>query len=140
MKIHTTNYFNTLIEVSEDSKTEIAKIPVAKGVKVTVATIEFQVLSKHKFSLTSDELLFEVFAIRNDISETERNQVRSVFFSKGQACLRCSPLAKSYGWGFYFNSEGKIALIPMESDEYQSLLVDKSITKVKAMRSSRKQS
>ncbi|MFP3836102.1 DUF6157 family protein, partial [Chryseobacterium sp. SIMBA_028] len=60
------------------------------------------------------------------------------FFSKGQPCLRTSPLSKRYGFGIHHDSEGKVALFPVESKDYQTFLNDDSITKVKAMRSKRK--
>lgn len=31
-------------------------------------------------------------------------------------------LPKKYGWGIHFNSEGKMALVPMESAEYQHFI------------------
>lgn len=49
--------------------------------------------------------------------------------------MRCSPLTKTYGFGVHNNAEGKIALIPVESQEYQNFLKDESVEKVKAMRS-----
>ncbi|WP_262888194.1 DUF6157 family protein [Chryseobacterium gallinarum] len=55
-----------------------------------------------------------------------------------RACLRSSPLAKRYGFGFHHNSEGKVALFPVESKEYQQFLNDNSVKKTKAMRSKRK--
>ena len=48
-----------------------------------------------------------------------------------------SPLAKRYGWGIHNNAEGKIALIAIESPEYEQLLNDPRITKIKAFRSTR---
>ncbi|WP_370872528.1 DUF6157 family protein [Paenibacillus zeirhizosphaerae] len=40
-----------------------------------------------------------------------------------QACLRASMLPKKLGWGIHFNGEGKLALIPMESELYRSYAV-----------------
>jgi len=59
------------------------------------------------------------------------------FFSKGQACLRCSPLAKKNGFGIFHNHDSKVKLIPVESEEYQELLKDDSVKKIKAMKSKR---
>lgn len=56
------------------------------------------------------------------------------FFSKGQPCLRCSPLAKRYGWGIHHNKDGKVAIFSVDSPEYNKLLVDEKISKTKAMR------
>ena len=133
MKTHTTNYFNTLITVAEDCKAERGTIPPEKD-KMTIANYQFNLLAKQPFQYTSDEILFTVFRMRNDISASETATEKRKFFSKGQPCLRTSPLAKNYGWGIYFNEEGKIKLIDSTSDEYQKLLKDENIQKVPAMK------
>jgi hypothetical protein len=58
---------------------------------------------------------------KNDISKKEFEKEKEKFFSVGQACLRSSPLPKRYGWGVHSNSEGKIAIYAMESNEYKKL-------------------
>lgn len=137
MKQHTTNYTNTLIEVAEDCLVFQAQIPVEKKEK-TIARLQYEILIKNPYQYSSDDIIFECYAIKNDISEHEKQKEREKFFSKGQPCLRCSPLAKKYGFGFHHNSEGKVAMIPVESKEYQTLLNNSSVTKTKAMRSKRK--
>jgi hypothetical protein len=137
MKQHTTNYTNTLIEAAEDSPVSRAQIPVEKKEK-TIARLQYEILIKNPYQYSSDDIIFECYAIKNDISEHEKQKEREKFFSKGQPCLRCSPLAKKYGFGFHHNPEGKVAMIPVESKEYQTLLNDSSVTKTKAMRSKRK--
>ncbi|UTX49220.1 DUF6157 family protein [Chryseobacterium sp. MA9] len=137
MKQHTTNYTNTLIEVAEDCPVSQAQIPVEKKEK-TIARLQYEILIKNPYKYSSDDIIFECYAIKNDISEHEKQKEREKFFSKGQPCLRCSPLAKKYGFGFHHNSEGKVAMIPVESEEYQTLLNDSAVTKTKAMRSKRK--
>lgn len=57
---------------------------------------------------------------------------------EGQPCLRSSPLAKRYGWGFHYDAEGRVALVPVGSPEYEAFVTDDSLTVVKAMRSKRK--
>ncbi|WP_344308138.1 DUF6157 family protein [Brevibacterium samyangense] len=59
-------------------------------------------------------------------------------FARGQPCLRSSPLAKRYGWGFHYDAEGRVALVPVGSPEYEAFVTDDSLTVVKAMRSKRK--
>lgn len=135
MKTHTTNYTSTLIEIAEDSPVSKALIQVVKNEKKTVANYQFEKLSKKPLKYTSDELLFEIFAERNDISPSEIEGEKEKFFSKGQACLRCSPLTKKNGFGIFHNEESKIQLIPAESDDYQKLLADDSVKKVKPMKS-----
>ena len=59
------------------------------------------------------------------------------FFSKGQPCLRTSPLAKTYGWAFHFDHAGKIALVPMDSEQLDELIGCEETTVRSAMRASR---
>ena len=136
--IHTTNYFDTFIEVAEDIKLDAAKIPEEKNGKKTIASMQYEMLSKKPYKYTSDDVLFQIYADRNDLTKEEYEEARSEFFSKGQACLRASPLTKQYGFGVHFDKKGKAALYGMETREYQKFLKDNSVAKVKAMRSSRK--
>ena len=135
--MHTTNYFNTLIEIAEDCPAGRGEEPPAKGEKKSVAKLQFEMLHAHPYEFTSDELLFTVFATRNDIADNALDEQRHLFFSKGQPCLRASPLPKSYGWGVHSDGEGKIAIYSADSEEYQRLLADESVVKKKAMRSKR---
>lgn len=137
-KTHTTNYFDTFIEVAEDTITDAGKIPTTMKDKPTVAELQFEMISSHPYRYTSDEVLFTVYAMRNGISKAEWNTARKLFFSKGQACFRASPLTKNYGFGVHFDGDGKMALYAMESATYQKFIEDSKIQKVKAMRSKRK--
>lgn len=137
-KIHTTNYFNTLIQVAEDTKTTHAVVPTSKNSTKTVAEMQYDMIARNPYQFTSDDVLFRVFAERNGVATEVYEEARQAFFNKAQACFRCSPLAKTYGFGIHSDHEGKIALIAMESEEYQKLLQDLSINKIKAMRSSKK--
>jgi hypothetical protein len=99
MKIHTTNYFNTFIEIADDCPTEVGEMPPIKQEAITVANIQFEMVSKNPYKFTSDDVLFQVFAIRKDLTKSEYKEAREQFFSKGQPCFRASPLTKRYGWG-----------------------------------------
>lgn len=134
MKTHTTNYFNTLIEVSDDCPAFSGEVP-PEGKQKSIALLQYEILNKSPYKYTSDEVLFKVHALRNDISESEWKEEREKFFSKGQPCFRASPLTKRYGWGVHSNLSGKIALLGRESETYQNLMNDPSISRVKAMRS-----
>lgn len=138
MTMHTTNYFDTFIEVSEDTKATHGTVPVSKGDKKTIAELEYELIARHPYRFTSDDVLFQVYADRNDIGASEYEPERARFFAKGQACFRASPLTKTYGFGLHANNEGKIALIGMETPNYQEFLEDETVKKVKAMRNSRK--
>lgn len=137
MKQHTTNYQNTFIEVAEDSLISESKIPPEKKEK-TMANLQYEIILKNPYKYTSDDIIFECYSIKNAITKREKPAERQKFFSKGQPCLRCSPLAKTYGFGIHHNNEGKVALYPLGSEDYQKFLKDDTVTKVKAMRSKRK--
>ncbi len=134
--MHSTNYTNAFIEVAEDCKNEVARIPPDKQEK-TVARMQYEMIHDNPYRYTSDEVLFAIYAERNGIDLSEQDEKRAEFFSKGQACLRASPLAKRYGWGIHYNSEGRIALYARESDDYAQLKNDTTLKHLKAMKSSR---
>ena len=135
-KVHTTNYFDTFIEVSEDTKAICGTKPPTKD-KKTVAEMQYEMISQNPYRYTSDDILFQLFAYRNSLTEAEYNQAREQFFAKGQPCFRASPLTKTCGFGIHSDSNGKVALYGMETDEYQSFLADHKIKKIKAMKSSK---
>ena len=133
MKAHTTNYFNTFIEVADNTKATCGTRPPSKD-KKTVAKMQYELIVENPYKYTSDDVLFQVYADRNDLIQTTSKQAREQFFSKGQPCFRTSPLTKTYGFGIHSDSNGKIALYGMETKEYQQFLADTSVKKVKAMK------
>ena len=132
----TTNYFNTFIEAAEDCPVKSAEVPLQKGDNPTIANIQFDMIAANPYLYNSDDVIFKGYAIKNNLVNNIETE-RELFFSKGQACLRCSPLTKRYGWGVHSNSEGKIAIFPMESAEYQQFVEDEKVNNIKAMRSKR---
>ncbi len=137
MKIHSTNYYNTFIEIAEDCPIQQGEMPPLKGENKSVANLQFDMLYDQPYQYTSDDVLFGVFALRKEFTKAEMSAERENYFSKGQPCFRASPLTKRYGWGIHSNAEGKIAIYASDSPEYHKLLADDSIIKVKAMKSKR---
>lgn len=135
MKIHTTNYKNTFIEIAADCPVSEAEIPPQKGDAKTIANLQFDMVIKHPYQYTSDDVLFRVYAERNNIPKSGWKAAREEFFSKGQPCFRASPLTKRYGWGLHADAGEKIALYAAGSPEYKKLAKDKTLSVVKAMRS-----
>lgn len=136
--MHTTNYRETFIVVAEDSAAERGTVPPVKVEKPSIASRTWKLIAEHPYEYTSDDVIFTVWADRNEIPENERQEAREVFFSKGQACLRASDLGKKYGWGIHHDGEGRVALVGMESETYRELAARDDVRVVKAMRSSRK--
>jgi hypothetical protein len=138
MKTHTTNYIDIFIEVAEDCPTQIGEIPKSKGENKTVAEMQFDLVFNNPYKFTSDEILFQVYADRNDLTKGEYKKAREQFFSKGQPCFRASPLTKRYGFGVHSDKDGKVAIYGQETTEYKNFVRDIKIKKVKAMRTSKK--
>lgn len=136
--MYTTNYKNTFIETAEDCPVSKAEIPQIKNDKITIAKLQYDLISKNPYKYTSDDVIFLVYAERNNIPQAKYEDERKTFFSRGQPCMRSSPLAKRYGWGVHSNENGKIAIYPAESDKYKAFLKDSNINHKKAMRSKRK--
>ena len=134
----TTNYESTFIQVAEDCPVEAAEAPLVGPREKSVASLQYELLADRPYEMTSDDLLFQIHAIRNEIPESEQSVAREAFFEKPQACLRSSPLGKRYGWGFHFDSEGRVALVPKGSERYEECSGAPDIRQLKAMRSKRK--
>jgi len=137
MRLHTTNYKDTFIQIADDCPCPVGEVPPSRGESRTVANIQFDMISKNPYKYTSDDVLFQIYAIKHDLSREEYKQAREKFFAKGQPCMRASPLTKRYGWGVHSNHEGKIALFGAETAEYRKFSKEKSVTILKAMRTSR---
>lgn len=120
------NYIQTFIQVAPDSPVDHSVVPVAKGATKPVHLLQYELLSQNPYTYTQEDLLFEVYVRHKGIPEEElqarRAELRAEFFQKEHACLRASMLPKKYGWGLHFDEEGKIALVAMESEEYQKFV------------------
>ena len=138
MKIHTTNYIDTFIEVVDDCPIDFSEEPKSKGENKTVAEMQFDLIVKNPYKYSSDDVLFQIFADRNDLTKEEYKSAREQFFSKGQPCFRASPLTKRYGFGVHSDKYGKIAIFGQETKAYLQFLNNTSVKKVKAMRNSKK--
>lgn len=127
-----------MILIADDSPALSGEVPPVKGDKKSIANLQFEMIHKEPYKYSSDDVLFEVYAMRNGITKSERKKARADFFSKGQACFRASPLTKRYGWGVHNNAEGRIAIYGAETPEYKRLMDDKKLAKVKAMKSAKR--
>ncbi|MEV4460366.1 DUF6157 family protein [Microbispora sp. NPDC049633] len=121
------NYYSTLIAVADDCPVDAAEVPKPRGGRPTVAVLQYELISGAPYGLTQEDVLFETWLRRQDppprdLSEQRRAELRKEFFSRSQACLRASPLPKKHGWGLLFDRDGRIALCPMESEEYRRLV------------------
>ena len=131
------NYSDTLIEVADDCPVTEAQVPRARGAKKTKALVEYELVVSRPYKYTEEDIAFDVYAVLHEIPKAIWLEELKQFLSKGHPHLRVSALPKRYGWGIHNNSEGKIALIAVESPLYKQLLNDPRITKIKAFRSTR---
>lgn len=131
-------YVSTFIHVAPDSPVEQAAVPVARGEKKSIPQIEYELLAEAPHTLTQPEVLFETHVRHKGVpvaGKAARQRAWDEFFAKSHACLRASPLAKKYGWGFHFDAQGRVALVPVQSADYRRLARDGKLQQLKAMRS-----
>ncbi len=132
--MHTINYQNAFIAVSEDCRAEFGTVPSRPG---TIAALQYDLLSRLPYTLTSDDLLVAVTATRRGVPEDDLDALRAEIFARPQACLRTSPLVKTLGWGLHHDAQGRVALIARESADYGRLVADERLTRTRGMRSKR---
>jgi hypothetical protein len=137
VKSHSTDYFNTFIQVSDDCSATTGEIPPSKNYDKSIALIQYEIISQNPYKFTSDDVIFTVHSIKKGLTDNDLTEAKTQFFSKGQPCLRSSPLTKRYGWGIHSNQEGKIALYGVETDQYEQISIDQTIKIVKALRNSK---
>ena len=139
--MHTTNCFNTFIQVAEDCPARTGEEPLLRAGKPTVACLQYGMIAKAPYKHTSDDVIFATSAAGRALdakaTKTEKHAARKAFFSRGQACMRASSLGKRFGWGVHADSEGRIAIYAVDSKRYQALVRDPVLTQVRAMRSKR---
>lgn len=135
------NYYDTFIAVSPDTSARTGLVPRPRGNSRSVAELEYQLISSKPYGLTQEDVQFAVHMLRSGIPDmrltAERDALWAEFFSKPKACMRASPLPKSYGWGLHFDTEGKVALVAVDSPQYPLLSNDSAIRLIPAMRNKR---
>lgn len=129
---HSTNYYDTLIEVSPDCVADEGRVPTREG---SVALMQYERIAGAPYEWTSDDLVFEIYCLRNGVGANA--ETRQAFFAKGQSCLRASPLVKTCGWGVHYDAAGRMALVGRGTDRYAQLQADGNLTKVIGMRNRR---
>ncbi len=139
------NYIDTFVAVAEDCPVSHSVVPESKADKKrSVAAIQYELLAENPYELTQEDVLFQTHVLHKQVPADELKArgvaMREDFFAQPQPCLRTSPLARKYGWGFHFDGAGKVALYPVGSSEYRQFSGDASGSTsqhLKAFRSSR---
>lgn len=115
------DYTDTFIAVAPDFADDRARVPGERAGEPTVASATYKMIADHPYRHRSSDVIFTVWADRQHIPEDERAQAWTQFYAKGRACLRASDLTKRHGWGIHADSDARIALYPVESEEYRRL-------------------
>ena len=120
--MHTVNYMDTLVAVAPDSPAEKVMVPRTGPGRVSIAEIQFDLLTRGPYRHTQEEVLWRTHVRHKALTGAAANRAaRLSFLAKPHPCLRSSPLPKRYGWGLYFDSQGKVALVARASKQYASL-------------------
>jgi len=122
--------------VADDCKAESGIIPPDKSEK-TIARMQFEMLKENPYKHTSDEVIFSIYTRRKAVKSGDTEKARQSFFCKEQACLRSSPLGKTYGWGIHFDNQSRIAIYAKGSKEYKKFSSDNALKQLKAFKSAR---
>jgi hypothetical protein len=132
-------YANTFIAVAGDCRAAMGEIPPDRAGGPTVASTQYAMLTAAPGRWTEEDVLLASSPqVRgHDVSETELSRLREEYFARPRACLRASPLPKTFGWGLHYDAAGRITLHAVDSPEYAQLSIDPSLTQLCAMRSSR---
>jgi hypothetical protein len=114
---------DTFVLVAPDCSVTAAVVPAAKRAATSVAVVQHELLIARPYTLTLEDLIFEVHVRRAGVSRAEAKSraaaIRAELFARPQACMRTSPLPKRYGWGVHYDERGRLALYAMESEEYR---------------------
>ncbi|TVY11479.1 DUF6157 family protein [Paenibacillus cremeus] len=134
---------DTFVQVSPDCPVQSSVVPVSRTAKKPAHVIQYELLSRHPYQFTLDDLVYEVHIRHKEIPDEmvkgRADEIRAELFQKNHPCMRASMLPKKYGWGVHYDTEGRIAIYGMESPEYEQLIEQYKGTKnlVAGMRSSR---
>ncbi|MYB76160.1 MAG: hypothetical protein F4X83_03500 [Chloroflexi bacterium] len=132
------NYTDTFISTAPDCPLANAKAPPLRGMRKSLPRIQYELLHGSPYTYTQEDVLWLAHVIHKELPESDRTaQHRQAFFTKGQPCLRSSPLAKKYGWGFHFDTDGRVALVPAGSPEYARFQEEQDLRQLHALRNRR---
>jgi len=131
---------DTFILIAEDCPVGQGIPPQPRGGKPTVALLEHEILVANPYAFTQRDLVLHVETRRrgldDDLAPDEKAALEAELFAKPRACMRASPLPKSYGWGVHHDDHGRIGLVAAGSEDYARLAAAAPVV-VKAMRNKR---
>ena len=135
------SYVDAFIAVAGDCRAVEGRMPPDRAGGKSVAQLEYELIRANPYRFTQEEVQFRVHCERTHQALPEGNLAESpawkAYFALPRACLRTSPLARNYGWGFHFDAQGRVALVGVGTDEYRRLAQDRRLHQTSAMRSRR---
>lgn len=116
--------YHTFVQVAQDCPVTVGVVPTAKkNAKPSIHMIQYELLSTSPYRYTLEDLIYEVHIRHKEfpVEQVEQNgdRIRAELFQKSHPCMRASMLPKKFGWGIHYDSEGKLALYGMESEQYR---------------------
>lgn len=128
-------YLNTFVRLAPDCPETRAVEPPLSGKAVPVHFIQLELLRESPYHYTHEALVVESELRRPAEKKETRAEVLKRIRAKPLPCLRCSALAKRYGWGFHFDEKGRVAVVPAGTPEYRAFEKREDLQQVYAMRS-----
>ncbi len=115
-----THHRNTLAAIVTTVLRRNGIVPSPKGGKATVAVLEYR-LSERPLPIntcakgrTSSNFIWREVEISDEERKARGDEIRVELFARSHACMRASPLTKSYGWGAHYDEDGRLAIYPRE--------------------------
>ena len=133
-------YTDTFIAVAEDCRATTGEVPPPRGSGPTVAGVQHAMLAAEPGRWRQEDVLIASapgVRGRTDLAADELERLKAEYLAEPRACLRASPLGKTYGWGLHYDADGRITLHAVGSESYARLAADPGLTQLRAMRSKR---
>lgn len=127
-------YINTFVAVALDCPAGVGVVP---GRPMSIAGLEYALLTANPYRLTGEDLILAVHAQHKGIADADIEAFKAALFSRLHPCLRASMLPKQFGWGAHYDAKGRIALYGVETDDYRRLTSQADIKVIPAMRNRR---
>jgi hypothetical protein len=127
------------VQVAQDCPVTVSVVPTAnKNTKPSIHVIQYNLLSAHPYRFTLEDLIYTSGRKIIPAAQVEQEGDRIAgLFQKSHPCMRASMLPKKFGWGVHYDSEGKLAIYGMETEQYRAFVENPGIKLVFAMRNKR---
>ena len=123
------NDSEVLFTIAEKCPAKNGIVPITNRKEKTVTMHYHDLLMESPYCFTYQQARKEVHENRRGKTDLKLNSYD----------MRRSELCKIWGWGVHADRNGKLALVGCETDEYQRLLKDSSVRKIKALNPSASQ-